>query len=71
MRDSARIDQVLSAVRRVWSQNPDFRLGQLIVNAVRPEEPCPEIFYIEDGELVRRLMRMAEEWQQARRGEES
>jgi hypothetical protein len=35
----------------VWAQFPELRLGQLIENAAH-ETP---IFYIEDGELVKRL----------------
>ena len=58
MRDPARIDQVLDVLRRVWMQNPDYRLGQLIVNAVRPQEPSPAVFNIEDTVLVRRLQRL-------------
>lgn len=60
MRDPARIDQVLDVLRRVWTQNPDYRLGQLIINAVRPKEPCPEVFRIEDTVLARRIQRLAE-----------
>lgn len=55
MRDPARIDQILELLREVWTRSPDLRLGQLIVNAVRPQEPCPEVFYIEDTVLARRL----------------
>jgi len=36
-------------------ESPDLRLGQLIVNAVRPSDPCPEIFYIEDDGLLKGL----------------
>ena len=55
MRDPRRIDDVLLAIGEVWAQNPDLRLGQLLVNAVRPAEPCPELFAIEDRDLVRRV----------------
>lgn len=58
MRDPARIDQILDLLREVWKQSPDLQLGQLIVNAVRPLEPCPEVFSIEDTVLARRLERM-------------
>jgi hypothetical protein len=37
---------------------PDLRLGQLIVNAIRPREPCPEVFSVEDMVLARQLERM-------------
>lgn len=55
MRDPARIDDVLAAVRAAWAESPDLRLGQLIVNAVRPANPCPEVFYAEDDALVQGL----------------
>ena len=57
MRDPARIDRMLELLREVWTRSPDLRLGQLIVNAVRPQEPCPEVFSIEDTVLARRLER--------------
>ncbi len=55
MRDPARIDDVLAAVRAAWAESPDLRLGQLIVNAVRPTNSCPEVFYAEDHALVQGL----------------
>jgi len=55
MRDSARIDHALATLRQVWSESPDLRLGQLLVNAIRPDEPCPEVFYVEDDVLLDRL----------------
>jgi len=42
-------------IRQVWTKSPDLRLGQMIVGAVAPEQPCPEVFYIEDAELRSRL----------------
>lgn len=38
-------------------QIPDLRLGQLLVIATQPTEPCPEIFGIEDQALVDGLLR--------------
>jgi uncharacterized protein YihD (DUF1040 family) len=58
MRDPARIDRILELLREVWTRSPDLRLGQLIVNAVQPRGPCPEVFSIEDTVLARRLERM-------------
>jgi len=55
MRDPARIEPILNLIRTAWELNPDMRLGQLIVNIVRPKESCPEVFYVEDDELVRRV----------------
>lgn len=56
-RDDAFIDHVLSEIATLWKRQPDLRLGQLIVNAVRPAQPCPEIFAIEDEKLLRELAR--------------
>ena len=52
MRDPARIEAVLSALKEAWVRYPDLRLGQLVVIASKPKEPCPEVFYIEDEQLV-------------------
>ena len=55
MRDKSRIPKVLKLVEEVWTENPDFRLGQLIVNAVRPNAPTPEVFSVEDEILEKKL----------------
>jgi hypothetical protein len=55
MRDPDRIDGVIDAFRKAWKQQPDLRLGQLIVIATRPREACPEVFSIEDGALLKGL----------------
>jgi len=61
MRDPERIDEMLELIREVWQNNPDLRLGQLIVNAARMREPATEnIFYIEDRSLAKGLMRYLE-----------
>jgi len=66
MRDPARIDDVLAALRAAWVESPDLRLGQLVVNAVRPTQPCPEVFYAEDDALLRGLISYRELVQVAR-----
>jgi hypothetical protein len=35
MRDAKRIDKVIADLRVAWHANPDWRLGQLILNASR------------------------------------
>jgi len=56
MRDPSRIEAVLDALRTVWTEQPDLRLGQLIVIATRPTMPCPELFSVEDQRLLEGLM---------------
>ena len=55
MRDPARIDEILAALRVAWQESPDLRLGQLIVDAIRPTQPCPEVFHVQDEGLLERL----------------
>jgi uncharacterized protein YihD (DUF1040 family) len=50
MRDPARIPDMLRRLEKVWSQNPDFRLGQLMANVTEER-----IFFIEDEELMEGL----------------
>jgi hypothetical protein len=71
MRDPTRIDAVLAALRAAWVESPDLRLGQLIVNAVRPSTPCPEIFHAEDDALLRRLISYRETVHAAKTGKDS
>lgn len=52
MRDPNRIKETLANLERIWTNNPDFRLGQLLVNATKPKNPCPEVFYIEDDKIL-------------------
>lgn len=54
-RDAARIPVVLNAIREKWEKEPDLRLGQLIVNAISPSEPCPQVYNFEDGHLISKL----------------
>ena len=55
MRDPERIEDVLAALRLAWQESPDLRLGQLVVIATRPSQPCPEVFHVEDDQLLRGL----------------
>lgn len=55
MRDPKRIEPMLEAIRRIWTAYPDLRLTQLVVNAARTGVPCPELFYLEDEEMLKRL----------------
>ena len=68
MRDPRRIDDVLLAIAEVWALDPDLRLGQLLVNAVRLAEPWQELSGIEDAELVRRVQAEGRRMRAARAG---
>jgi uncharacterized protein YihD (DUF1040 family) len=52
MQDPKRIDSILEQLRTIWQQEPDLRLGQLIVIATKPSESRLEVFNIEDERLA-------------------
>ena len=56
MRGPARIERVLATLRRVWGKDPDLRLGQLVVVATKPQQPCFEVFNVEDDVLLESLL---------------
>lgn len=57
MRDPDRIPELCALLERAWRLDPDMRLGQLIVCAIRPSTPCPQIFHPEDSHTQRGLER--------------
>lgn len=66
-RDPQRIERMLAVLREVWMQVPDWRLGQIIVNAANPpvEEPCSHVFFLEDREMEKLLAKLREVMGQA------
>jgi hypothetical protein len=56
MRDPNRIPDILSKIEKLWLNHPDLRLMQLLINAVRPEDPCSELYSMEDSKLKKRLI---------------
>lgn len=50
MRNPARIRRILDKVEAVWINNPDLRLGQLLID-LAPASFHNDIFYLEDDEL--------------------
>lgn len=51
MRDINRIDRILKELAEIWKEQPDTRLGQLLLNAAQD----PVLYYIEDDELIQKL----------------
>jgi uncharacterized protein YihD (DUF1040 family) len=52
-RNPDRIDKILSVIRTVWHQNPDLRLGQLLLNCFDPNQ---DIYNVEDDVIIDRLI---------------
>jgi len=60
MRDPERIDIICDAIKEYWHKVPDWRLGQMLVNAIRPTRYYPDLFYVEDNELLALMHNMME-----------
>lgn len=54
MRNPDRIIRILNKIEAVWLDNPDFRLGQILVNFA-PPRLMNDIFYWEDEDLEKQL----------------
>ena len=50
--------ELFVTIVEVWTKYPDLRLSQLVVNAINPKSPCPEIFYIEDSQLLYKIKQL-------------
>jgi uncharacterized protein YihD (DUF1040 family) len=55
MRDIKRINPIIERLEKVWLENPDFRLGQLIMVITRTGVTDPKLFYMEDEEFLKKL----------------
>ncbi len=60
MRDPNRIVGGLETIREAWIKVPDWRLGQLIYNALRAKPSSPDLFSIEDHFLEKLVSRLPE-----------
>lgn len=54
MRKKERIPKILAEIQKIWEDNPDLRLGQLINNAISSDTV---LYYIEDNDLLDYLKR--------------
>jgi uncharacterized protein YihD (DUF1040 family) len=57
MRDPKRIKRILDKIQVCWEKYPDFRLGQLILNAIQNDN---FLYYIEDTDLEEAIDRFSE-----------
>lgn len=58
MRDPSRIERMIGLLRDHWTQHPDLRLGQIVVNAaaralpqVREDLVGRHVYYVEDDRM--------------------
>lgn len=66
-RDSALADSnlddakqnLLESITNVQVKYPELRLGQLLINALNIQKPCPELFHIEDNILAEKLSQLS------------
>ena len=53
MRDPERIPSILARLEKLWTDSPDLRLGQLLLNL--DKQSTVPLYYIEDDELLKQL----------------
>ena len=46
---------LLENITNVQAKYPELRLGQLLINAMNYQQPCPELFHVEDNVLAEKL----------------
>lgn len=55
MRNPDRIQPTLDKLAEIWKENPDFRLGQLIMVIAMTGEHNPKLFFMEDDVFLKHL----------------
>lgn len=55
MRDPKRIKPILKKIEQLWTNNPDFRFGQLIMSIAKTGEINPKLFYMEEDEFLGKI----------------
>lgn len=57
MRDKKRINRILSKIKKIWSENPDLRFNQLMVNINlnNSKSMSNDCYYTEDDAFERAL----------------
>jgi len=61
-RDPKRITGLLKVLEETWREEPDLRLGQIIVSAAilsGRKFVCPEIFNLEDEDMLKGIEELA------------
>ncbi|MBP7555983.1 MAG: hypothetical protein KA821_06950 [Chitinophagaceae bacterium] len=53
MRDPKRIEPFLEKIEQLWTSNPDFRFGQLIMAITKTGEHNPKLSNMEEEEFFR------------------
>jgi uncharacterized protein YihD (DUF1040 family) len=51
MREPERIDKMVELLRALWKKYPDWRLGQLVLNAHSAVAASGEVYFAEDDVL--------------------
>jgi len=59
MREINRRDEILKLLDQIWTKFPDWRLGQILVNATGE---TGDMFYIEDDRLIKDLKELKKIW---------
>lgn len=50
---------LLESITKAMHKHPELRLGQLLINAINIQQPCHEIFHIENNVLAEKLSQLS------------
>lgn len=51
---------ILEVLWKIWRENRDLRLTQLLVNAIPLSDPCPSVYYRNDKDVINDLKKFYE-----------
>lgn len=66
MRDINRIKPTLEKLEQLWLENPDLRLGQLLMVVAMTGEQNPKLFYMEDDIMLQQIESRLEQLRKTR-----
>lgn len=56
MRDPNRIKPFIETIEKLWTENPDFRFGQLIMAITKTGVHDPVLFQMEEDVFIEKLL---------------
>jgi hypothetical protein len=69
MRNIERIKPLIGRLEKLWLENPDFRLGQLIMGITQTGETNPKLFSMEDDEFLKMLNELENQLAKSKKNE--
>ena len=69
-RDPCRIDRMVELLREAWKLSPDWRLTQLVINAIETPDSSGSMYRIEDDRMEKHLESLIRKLKQRKESED-